>query len=111
MLRWIAPESSSDFQEMGGATKDSCSIQRHKQRCEHAGHEALHPPLAAEATTGPARQKAGSMRGKTTQIGGEGGSWAVQIKQNERNAAEEDAAAFVAGERAGKEEGAHGEKQ
>ena len=50
------------------------------------------------------------MRGKTTQIGGEGGSWAVQIKQNERNAAEEDAAAFVAGERMGKEEGAHGEK-
>ena len=68
------------------------------------------PPSAAEATSGPARQKAGSTRGKTTQIGGEGGSWAVQIKQNERNAAEEDAAAFVAGERVGKEEGAHGEK-
>jgi hypothetical protein len=51
------------------------------------------------------------MRGKTTHIGGEGGSWAVQIKQNERNAAEEDdGTAFVAGERVRKEEGAHGEK-
>jgi hypothetical protein len=70
-------------------------------------------PSAAEATSGPARQKAGSTRGKTTQIGGEGGSWAVQIKQNERNAAEEDAAAlsaFAAGERVGKKEGAHGKK-
>jgi hypothetical protein len=37
----------------------------------------------------------------------------VQIKQNERNAAEEDAAAlsaFAAGERVGKKEGAHGKK-
>ena len=87
-------------------------MQRYKQRREHAGHEALQPPSAAEAAAGPARQRARSMRGKTAKVGGEGDSWAVQIKQNERNAAEEDdGTAFVAGERAGKEEGAHGEKQ
>jgi hypothetical protein len=31
-------------------------MQRHKQRREHAGHEALQPPSAAEAAAGPARQ-------------------------------------------------------
>ena len=31
-------------------------MQRHKQRREHAGHEELQPPSAAEAAAGPARQ-------------------------------------------------------
>jgi hypothetical protein len=38
------------------------------------------------------------MRGETSPIGGVRGSWAGLIKQNDRNAAEEDAAAIVAGE-------------
>ena len=70
----------------------------HKQRREYAGHEALQQPSAAEAAANAAHQTAGSMRGETSPIGGVRGSWAGQIK-NDRNAAEEDAAAIVAGER------------